>query len=201
MVRISFMKHPPLSFADLATSDCRYDETRRLLGYWQGLFEQASDARNEATPPEFDPVDIPTLLPYIYLLERDGDRLYYRISGENVNGLFERQLKGRYFDDVVPKAPYDVVSPYFQAVFDMKATLFKGKIILRKKEFMEFERLMVPVMRNDRIMLLGCAAFSTTATVSSNPPPESQPGFHFLSMDLHTGDSTRNSVDLTPVYA
>jgi hypothetical protein len=101
----------------------------------------------------------------------------------------------------VPKASYKVVIPYFRAVFDMKVTLFTGRIILRDKEFMEFERLMVPVTRNDKIMLLGCAAFSTTATLRPNPPPECRPGFHFLSLDLQTGESANQSVDMTPTLA
>jgi hypothetical protein len=191
----------PESFAALAEPNCRYEETLSLLQYWEGRLQHTSLEQDTLTAPELDPLDIPHLLPYIYLLEWKGDRLVYRIAGENVNGLFSRQLTGRYFDEVVPKEPYKVVFPYFKAVFDMKATLFKGRIILRGREFMDFERLMLPVTRSSKVMLLGCAAFSTTASVRSNPLPESEPGFHFQSLDLKTGEVTTKSVDMTPVFA
>lgn len=189
------------SFAALVEPNCRYAETLSLLQYWEDRFQQTSLEHQTVTAPELDPLDIPHLLPYIYLLEWEGDRLVYRIAGENVNGLFSRQLTGRYFDEVVPKEPYKVVFPYFKAVFDMKATLFKGRIILRGREFMDFERLMLPVTRNAKVMLLGCAAFSTTARVRPNPPPEPESGFHFQSLDLKTGEVTSDSVDMTPVFA
>ena len=173
-----------------------------MLQYWEERIRQASVGQDSLTPPELDPIDIPHLLPYIYLLQWDGDRLLYRIAGENVNGLFSRQLTGCYFDEVVPQAPYKIVFPYFKAVFDMKATLFKGRIILKDREFMDFERLMLPVIRDSKLMLLGCAVFSTTGTLrSDHPSSEVLQGFHFQSIDLTTGETSARSVDMTPVFA
>nr|WP_277348896.1 PAS domain-containing protein [Sneathiella limimaris] len=53
---------------------------------------------------EFDPMDIPRLLPHISMMdvERDPFRLKIRLLGTAINNAFERDFTGKYFDEVFP---------------------------------------------------------------------------------------------------
>ncbi len=182
---------------DLVTRIGRFEESLRLARHW-GVAAYAGAQGADPGFPEFDPVDVPRLLPFLYLLERDGARLRYRVAGENVNRLFGSQLTGRHLDEVVPAASYQVVAPYFHGVFEGQPCLFKGSIVLPQREFMEFERLLLPVTRQGRRLLLGLAGFSTTATLRSDPPDHPGPGFHFHTVGLHNGTVESAWVDMTP---
>ena len=122
----------------------RYEKTAQILEHWItiGNPEQAGQ------PPLFDPVEIPRLLPFVYLLQRNGDRLRYRVSGEEVNRLFGQNHIGRHLDEVVPADIYTHVSPYFFRVFDPSICIFSGHIVLPEREHLEFERVLLPVMRS-----------------------------------------------------
>ena len=63
--------------------------TSRLIERWSGL--------NAARPPlraDFDPTLVADLLPLMFLLGREGDRLAFRIAGEGLRDLFGRPLRG-----------------------------------------------------------------------------------------------------------
>lgn len=63
--------------------------TTRLIERWSGL--------NAARPPlraDFDPTRVADLLPLMFLLAREDDRLAFRIAGEGLRDLFGRPLKG-----------------------------------------------------------------------------------------------------------
>ena len=63
--------------------------TTRLIERWSGL--------NAARPPlraDFDPTMVADLLPLMFLLGREGDRLAFRIAGEGLRDLFGRPLRG-----------------------------------------------------------------------------------------------------------
>ena len=63
--------------------------TTRLIERWSGL--------NAARPPlraDFDPTLVADLLPLMFLLGREGDRLAFRIAGEGLRDLFGRPLRG-----------------------------------------------------------------------------------------------------------
>ena len=63
--------------------------TTRLIDYWSSLNGGQTPAR-----ADFDPIQASDLLPQMFLLAREGDRLAFRIAGETLRGLFGRSLKG-----------------------------------------------------------------------------------------------------------
>ena len=63
--------------------------TSRLIACWAGLAAGGVPAR-----AQFDPLAVHDLLPQMFLLAREGDRLALRIAGENLRDLFARPLKG-----------------------------------------------------------------------------------------------------------
>lgn len=172
-------------------ANLRYINSLSLLDAWIACDEGAV----------FDPLNVPQLLPYLYLLDREGDRLRYRVSGEAVNALFGGQHTGRYLDQVVPAHIYPHVSPYFMRVITGDAIcFFQGRIGIQDREFMHFERLLLPIHRYGRTMLLGCLSLSgmTAKRAGADAAPE-QSGYHFTLIDRHTGTVDRAFQDILAV--
>jgi hypothetical protein len=164
----------------------RFVPTFSILDYWMNSL----DLVEMESLPGFDPLDVPRYLPYIYILEKDRNRLRYRVSGEEVNRLFNSSHTRKYLDQVVPRAIYSEVSPYFFSVFKMTICVFKGHVLLPNKEHMEFERVLLPVARSNEVQLLGTLALSSSSElrVTENIAAEPERGFHFTQLCLQTGD-------------
>jgi len=177
---------------ELAERRCDYQQSLDIVAYWTS--RQVS--RDRLQPAEFDPVDVPALLPFLYLLERHEGRLRYRVSGEAVNSLFESQHTGRYLDEVVPPRIHRIVSPYFERVFDGTICLFQGHVVLPNRDFLRFERVLLPVRRQGRLLLLGCLSLSNTAQLRAAPRPSQADGFHFLVYDLASGETEERHVQV-----
>jgi len=176
----------------------RFQATVEALDYWVG----GQDAET-LRPIDFDPIEVPAVLPFVYLLEREGDRLKYRVSGEEVNRLFGSNHAGRYLDEVVPPDVHSIVAPYFFRVFDPAICIFKGRVVLPDKDYLEFERVLLPVRRNGRLHLLGCLALS-----GGNPlrydgvvVEEVEPGFDFTVLDLASGAVEHSRFEAVPVLS
>jgi hypothetical protein len=174
----------------------RYDPTVGILNHW--ISEQATAGVYQ--PIVLEPSAIARYLPYIYLLERLGDRLRYRVSGEEVNRLFGSNHGGKFLDEVVPQGAYALIRPYFFGVFKPTVCIFKGRVTLPDKEFLEFERLLLPVLHRDRLHLLGCLSLSST----SRPREDGLvidpvgPGLNFTVFDLATRTVERSRIDYVP---
>lgn len=173
----------------------RYGPTMATLEFWLAALE--SDAAGSI--PGFDPIDAPCLLSYLYILERHGDRLRYRVSGESVNQLFGSNHAGKWLDEVVPKTIYPTVEPYFHDVFDLKACVMKGHVALASHPWTEFERMLLPVFRNGELQILGSLALSNTAPLRTDGPLPDRAGrgFFFTQIDLDDGSVTERSVPLS----
>lgn len=176
----------------------RYQPTFRILDHWIGRQQPGT-----MKPIDFDPVEVPAVLPYVYLLERIGDRLRYRLSGEEVNRLFGTSHAGRFLDEVVPPDVYPIVAPFFLRVFDPTICVFKGRVVLPGRDYLEFERVLMPIFRNGSLHLLGSLALSGISPLQPGGAdiPEAGPGFDFTVFDLTTGTVERRRVDKTPVLA
>jgi hypothetical protein len=183
------------AFEDLINRIGRFQQSVRFVKYWSAK----ASAGGTSEFPDFDPLDIPDLLSFIYLLEPKDGRLRYRVSGDNVNSLFQKQHTAQFFDDVVPPEAYKVVAPYFFKTLEGQCCIFKGFVILPNKTFMEFERVLVPVTRHERTLLLGCASFSTTATLRRDAPKEPKRGFTFHTLDTRSGALDETWVDIAQV--
>ncbi|MFX4222434.1 MAG: PAS domain-containing protein [Thalassobaculum sp.] len=184
-------------FQEQAERLLRYQPTRALAELWHASYRAAP----AGSLPGFDPLDAAPLLPHLYLLERDGDQLRYRVSGESVNELFGTSHTGKLLSDVVPAAIYDIVAPYFHDVLSSKVCIFKGYVVHRGHSPAEFERVMLPVQRDGGVQILAALSLSSTATLCRvddlPPPPES--GFHFTQIDLIAGTVARHRVALKDI--
>ncbi len=183
-----------------------FRQSRRLLRFVPtiglvDLWLEGLAAGPEAGIPGFDPIDAPALLGFVYILERDGDHLRYRVSGESVNQLFGSNHAGKRLDEVVPRGVHSLVEPYFLDVLDRKACIMKGQVRLTGHRTAEFERVLLPVHRAGRTQILGAVALSNTATLRAEDPvpPPADPGFHFTQIDLSTGAVAEKSVPLSEI--
>ncbi len=179
----------------------RFSNTLTLLEYW--LSKQPERSGMDASPlvpADFDPVDVPTLLPYLYLLEKRDNRLRYRVSGETVNQLFGQQHTGAYLDTVIPPKLYPIVVPHILRVLDGAWLLLQGHVTQPEKKYVEFERLFLPVRRKSGIQVLGCQFLSITANYREDPPPLQRPDhYNFYSTDLHSGAMTESWHMIEPI--
>jgi hypothetical protein len=108
------------------TSDLRIVKSpvlKKLAAYW--MFK-----RKDGEPPErhhIDPVEIPSLLPHIWMLEREEVSARYRVrlAGESVNALFGGRLKGRYFDELFAPEHVDLALDNLVKVFRMPAICYQ----------------------------------------------------------------------------
>lgn len=177
--------------ARFARRHCRFELSLRFLQHWIAGFAE----RDGRGLPDFDPVDVPALLPNLYLLARENDRLRYRVSGEAVNRLFERQNTGRMLDEVVPSTLYAHLAPFFFGVLDGAVCVFSGQLIVNGRECLDFEHSLTPVRRSGRVMLLACLALGDTARLRAGRPPHLA-GFRFRTLDLATGGERTADLDL-----
>ncbi|MBP5855994.1 PAS domain-containing protein [Marivibrio halodurans] len=174
-------------------SRLRYRDSMTLVDMWI--------ANDEGS--RFDPCDIPTLLAKIYLLDQEGERLRYRVSGEAVNALTNRQHTGRFLDEIVPPDIYPEILPCFMRVIGGTAIcILQGKLIVPERDNLYFERVLLPVRRYGRTMLLGCRSLSTTCALRDGMTAE-QEGVRLTMIDRSTGDAwdeVRNLVPVAPTY-
>ena len=161
----------------------RYRNSLRLFDLW----------RRDGYGAHFDPIDAPDLLPHLYLLELESDRaggaerLRYRVSGGAVNALFGSEHTGKTLDQVVPPRLYPSVAPYFLSVARGESLcVFQGRVVLPDREFHFFERLLLPIRRRGRPMLLGCLSLSDLDEKRPGGSPEAA-GYHFYSLQLADG--------------
>jgi hypothetical protein len=105
----------------------------------------------------FDPLDIPQVMPRIWLLDvvRDGEqpRFRYRLVGTKEVETLQREVTGRWLDDVHPRLRESpaLLDRYWRMAASGCATYRKGKVRFdHKREHARVENCMVPLARDGR---------------------------------------------------
>jgi hypothetical protein len=148
---------------------------RTLLDYWSGK-------RGERAVPlraDIDPADIPSLLPYVMLLdvERAPMRFRYRLAGSNTydirQGLEVRSVTGRYVDEMEFH-----IAPTASILDFLRLAVERGRAIYRQGQFPDgaarsgmHNALALPLAgETGEITMLMVGAIITPAG-SGKPPP------------------------------
>src|SRR6185436_4847415 len=89
---------------------------RALYAYWRAL-----GARDGGLPrlQSFDPLNLPRLLPNIWILEvaADSHRFRMRLAGENINAIYGHNVGGHFFADIFDPADVPtIVQRYSRAL-------------------------------------------------------------------------------------
>jgi hypothetical protein len=122
------------------------DRLRSLYDYWHALGVAA-----DGLPPvqAFDPLQLPKLLPNLWILEvaQDTHRLRMRLAGENINVIYRRNLGGRYFNDVFqPEEVALLVERYTRALNEPAILRAAGAIYAAAGRLSQGERLALPML-------------------------------------------------------
>ena len=145
-----------------------------LYGYWQSIHPAKGRLPGRQ---HFDPVDVPQLLPWIWLIEfqRHPLRLKYRLAGTEHVLALGRDPTGYWLDEVHPRFAMSSGYPQFVAAIARAEIGFhKGSAVYYQgRERKRVERLILPLARNGRDvdMLLGLTVFMPPASGNSPQSP------------------------------
>jgi hypothetical protein len=152
------------------------------------MFSLPEDARNgvrtlyeywcSITPPgrlpgrqHFDPLDVPTLLPNLWLVEvhRNPLRFFYRLVGSRIEEFAGERLTGLWFAQRLSGPALQQVNMAMQAVIENREPSWRrGKPRIRwEKDHMTIERLYLPLAANgvdvDMILAITELDYSTSS--------------------------------------
>lgn len=119
--------------------------TTRLIDYWSSLNGGRTPAR-----AHFDPIQASDLLPQMFLLARESDRLAVRIAGEALRDLFGRPLKGRdVFSLFTPPAQALARRSALQAIRDETAMVLVATGRSKAGDEVPLEIVLAPLLGPD----------------------------------------------------
>ncbi len=140
--------------------DC-HEKIRDMVAYWQSIHP----AKGLPGRQHFDPVDIPTLLPNLRLLDVEGrpPRFKVRLMGTVLLDFFGEEQTGRYFDELFPKF---TESRTYQDLLDVVMTgtpSWRRGLpgLVYEKDFVTVERIYLPLAEDGRAvdMIVTCILF------------------------------------------
>lgn len=146
---------------------------RRLYDYWCARCP-------EGAPPsrrDIDPLDIPDLLPNLFLLDVVGDAedFVFRLAGSLVEDAFSMPLRGRSIAEIQKAAgtPIPVVQ-HIEVARGGGPRYREGSVLVAGREHWRTQRLLLPLSSDGRIVdvLIGGAIFLLG---SRGKPPAPEP--------------------------
>jgi len=117
-----------------------------LYRHWLSLCERAG-----GLPPlqSFDPLDLPHLLPNIWIIEVDPEshRLRMRLAGENINAIYGHNVGGRFFRDIFEPATCALmVRRYSRMLIEPAVLHCEGAVYSAKGRATRGERIGLPMI-------------------------------------------------------
>ena len=146
-----------------------------------GLFAYWLARRRDRPMPEFgdiDPIDIPNLLPFLWIHDHDPatDRFRCRLMGEAARSAYDAKVTGRDVEDIISSAAYPVVAERYRAVLSIPAVghgigRIYGHTIGRVGDG---ERLYLPLGDDQgrSRMILGATVYKLTSGLHDQPAGE-----------------------------
>ncbi len=162
---------------EAAIADARL---RALVGYWR---EKRGDRAMPARA-DLDPIEIPTLLPIVGLIDvlDGGARFRYRLMGTEMVGVAGYDPTGRFLDEALPDSGYaDYLIGLFREVTRERRPLYgesdfhgQGRIEHRVR------RLLMPLSRDGRSvdMIFGGQVATASGRSTQTPGSEGAGPFH-----------------------
>ena len=139
-----------------------HPRVREIRRYWTSI---APGPRLLPGRAHFDPVDVPSLLPNIWLIDvvRDPLRFRYRLLGTTVEKFAGRRLTGLWLDRTLPAGTREEVIANLTEVVETGTPSWRRgpSLIVPEKTVMTLERLYLPLASDGRTvdMVLGLTIF------------------------------------------
>lgn len=133
---------------------------QRLFAYWQTL---GGEGRIPSRC-DIDPVDIPDLLPNIFLLDVVGDAedFVFRLAGTLVEDAFSMSLRGRSIAEIQRQAGTEIpVAHHIEVARGGGPRYREGKMLVAGREHWKTQRLLLPLASDGQVIdvLMGGAVF------------------------------------------
>ncbi|HIP79410.1 MAG TPA: PAS domain-containing protein [Kiloniellaceae bacterium] len=144
---------------------------RQLYAYWQRL----GGAECLPSRRDIDPVEIPTLLPNIFLIDVVGDAedFVFRLAGTLVEDAFSMPLKGKSIAEIQKRAGTPIpVAHHIEVARGGGPRYREGKMLVPGREHWEINRLLLPLASDGTTIdvLMGAAVFRLGGKESDHPP-------------------------------
>ena len=161
---------------DAAIADARL---RALFGYWR---EKRGDRAMPARA-DLDPLEIPTLLPIVGLVDvlDGGERFRYRLTGTEIVDVDGYDPTGRFLDEALPDSGYaDYLIGLFREVTQERRPLY-GESDFRGPGHIErrVRRLLMPLSRDGRAVDMIFGGQVAVAVGPGAPTPGNDDGGPF----------------------
>ena len=132
---------------------------RELHAYWSGRRGQ----RPMPARADIDVVDIPTLLPFLFLVDvLDAPRDFrFRLAGTHFRETTDQEVTGKHIAEVFPEQFGDEVRRIWSTVVEeRRPVLGRGNLWIPGREYVKWEGVVMPLACDQTInMLLGGVVF------------------------------------------
>lgn len=115
--------------------------------HWLNL----SDGNSLPLRADFDPVDIPNLLPYIYLVDviKGGEDFAYRLVGTHITESVGFDFTGQRISEFMrTNESEDRAKDYIDCLASRKPACKNGNLVDYGRDYMLYERLLCPMTHN-----------------------------------------------------
>ena len=152
--KIETISDPVNAPVDQPPAGC-HPKILRLFRYWQAM----CGSREMPARADFDPLKIPDLLPYVFLIDvpADGTPLAYRLVGTAIVNLFGQEMTGQPVGaGTLPRYRAEVLQRYRRVIAARRPFFQYAQLRELANDFTHVERLILPLCNGRRVdMLLG----------------------------------------------
>ena len=164
---------------------------KRLYALYEYWLRLARGARGLPARESFDPMHLPRLLPYIWVIEVDGrsNRFRLRLAGEEINVIYGRNIGRKFFAEVFDQRDMaTIVTGYKRALQEPAVFYAKGNVYADAGHSCAGERLGLPMLGDDggTRILLGATVyeFRKDNSITLRPAGDA-PLFHSIQAANH----------------
>jgi len=122
-----------------------HPKARGLFEYWLSIHPDTGLPGRQ----HLDPLDIPDLLPYIWLLDvrRTPPRFRYRLVGTKLAEIYGRDHAGRWIDEVFPHFAETLTAEHLRLAVETGLPQWREGVplLVRDKDFLRTTRLFLPM--------------------------------------------------------
>ena len=176
------------SFALETQPDLQDPGLRVLYDYWISL---ADEGGGLPSVQGFDPLNLPRLLPNLWILEVEAatSRFRMRLAGENINAIYGRSIAGLYFPEVFQPGDVEIIEArYTRALSEPALFHASGLVYAAGGNLTVGERLGLPMLgREGRTnTLLGATVYrSGLDKIAAVRLSSAEPHFHRILAGNH----------------
>jgi hypothetical protein len=132
---------------------------QRLYEYWlKKKADRIAPSRADIAPEE-----IRNVLPWVFIMEKVGNRLRYRLAGTGFTEIYGKELTGKFIDEIdLDHITAAYIGEYDKVEKTMAPVANKWKFTKNDGRYLEYERLILPLSQDGQtanMFLCGAVGF------------------------------------------